>query len=63
MPNKDYPYYIYTLIKIRNRRGPIIERKISILKLVLTNIYRPLNTLREGYRYFLLIVDNYSRKY
>jgi len=63
VPNKDCPCYICALIKIRNRRGPTIERKVSILKLVLTNIYRPLNTLREGHRYFLLIVDNYSRKH
>ena len=39
----------------------VSERKPGILYLVSFNVYGPLLPLRLGFKYFLLLIDNYSR--
>ena len=40
--NDNYPYKVYALIKIKNRRGLVTKRKKGILKLVLVDVYGPI---------------------
>jgi hypothetical protein len=57
------PYEVCALIKIRNRtNGRISERKFNLLDLALIDIYRPLFFTFNGARYFLKIINNYTRK-
>ena len=60
--NTDYPYKVCSLTKIKKRRGEAIGRKKGILQLVSLDICGPIPSLRLGFRYFLIIVDNYLRK-
>lgn len=59
---KDCPCGVCALTKIRNMRGRTTERKTSILELVSIDICGPMEEALNGERYFLHIVDNYSRK-
>jgi hypothetical protein len=57
------PYKIYALIKIRNRTNSrVLERKFNLLDLALIDICKPLLFIFNGARYFLKIIDNYTRK-
>jgi hypothetical protein len=57
------PCEVCTLIKIRNRINSCVsERKFNLLDLALINIYKPLSFIFNGARYFLKIVNNYTRK-
>jgi hypothetical protein len=57
------PYKVCALIKIRNRiNGCILERKFNLLDLTLIDICKPLLSIFSGARYFLKIIDNYTRK-
>jgi hypothetical protein len=48
---------------MRNRINAILaKRKSQILDLILINIYRALLISLNDFRYFLEIVDNYTRK-
>jgi hypothetical protein len=57
------PCEVCVLIKIRNRiNGCVSERKFNLLNLALINIYKPLPFIFNNTRYFLKIIDNYTRK-
>lgn len=56
------PCEVCSLTKIRRMRGRPTQRKASPLALVSIDLCGPFEISRLGYRYFLLIVDNYSRK-
>ena len=60
--NTDHPYEVCSLTKMKKRRGEATGRKKGILQLVSLDIYRPIPLLRLGFRYFLIIIDNYLRK-
>ena len=54
---------VCALTKFLNRRGHTVsERKAFILALVSIDVCGPLPLSRDGYSYFLEIVDNHSRK-
>ena len=59
---EDHICEVCALTKLTNKRGKATERKTSLLALVSIDICGPLPASREGYTYFLEIVDNYSRK-
>jgi hypothetical protein len=59
---KNYECVLCAMTKIRNKRGINSKRKKGILKLVHVDTYGQMPELREGYIYFLTIVDNFSRK-
>jgi len=57
------PCEVCALTKICNKRNHhVSERKASILALVSIDICGPLPISRQGYQYFLEIIDNYSRR-
>jgi hypothetical protein len=57
------PCEVCALIKIRNRtNGRVSERKFNLLDLALIDICGPLPPAFSGARYFLKIVNNYTRK-
>jgi len=58
----DYPCKVCSLTKMKKRRGEATHRKKGILQLVSLDICGPILLLRLGFRYFLIIVDNYLRK-
>ena len=61
--NKDYLYKVCSLVKIKNLRGKTsLNRKESLLALVSIDICGPIAASRDKERYFLILVDNYSRK-
>jgi hypothetical protein len=47
---------------IRNKRGTTSKRKDGILELIHVDTCGQMLELREGYIYFILVVDNFSRK-
>jgi hypothetical protein len=54
---------VCALTKFRNRHSQSVsDRKTSVLALVSIDICGPLPRSHAGYTYFLVIVDNYSRK-
>jgi len=54
---------VCALTKFNNRKGhEISEHKAAILNLISVDICGPLPLSRDGYAYFLEIVDNHSRK-
>ena len=54
---------ICALTKFRNQRNYTInERKPDVLVLISIDIYGALPTSRDGYIYFLLIINNYLKK-
>jgi hypothetical protein len=59
---KNYKCVPCAITKIRNKRGINSNRKKGILKLVYMDTYGQMPKSREGYIYFLTIVDNFSRK-
>lgn len=61
--NYKCPYKVCALIKIKNRRGHVTRRKISILDLISIDVYSLLPVLRKKEVYFLLIIDNYLRRH
>ena len=60
--DKQCPCEVCALTKIRKMRGKGTERKKSVLELVSIDVCGPFERSRNGERYFLHIVDNYSRK-
>ena len=61
--NHDNICKVCAFIKFRNQRNHIVsERKTDVLALVSIDIYGALPIFYKGYVYFLLIVDNHSRK-
>jgi hypothetical protein len=57
------PYEVCALIKIRNRiNGRVSERKFNLLNLALIDICGPLPSIFNNTRYFLKIINNYTRK-
>ena len=60
--DKDYVCEVCQLSNLRNRAGRVTERNPQVLGLVSLDICGPLDKSRLGYRYFLKIVDNFSRK-
>ena len=60
--DEDHVCEVCALTKLTNKRGKTTERKTSLLALVSIDICGPLPASREGYIYFLEIVNNYSRK-
>ena len=60
--DKNCPCEVCALTKMRKMRGEVAQRKKSILDLVSIDICGPIDADRNGKRYFLHIIDNYSRK-
>ena len=60
--DKDYVCEVCQLSNLRNRAGRVTQRNPELLGLVSLDICGPLDKSRQGYRYFLKIIDNYSRK-
>ena len=63
-PSKIESCEVYTTMKMRNWTNRYIsKRKDNLLDFILINICGPLPTALSGARYFLKIVNNYTRKY
>ena len=60
--DKSCPCEVCALTKMRKMRGEVAQRKRSILELVSIDICGPVDADRNGKRYFLHIIDSYSRK-
>lgn len=60
---EDHVYKVYALTKIKNKKGHhVSDRKAASLSLISIDVCGPLPESWAGYRYFLEIIDNYSRK-
>ena len=59
--DKSIPCETCSLTKMKTKHGPTAERKEEVLALVSIDICGPLELGLNGERYFLQILDNYSR--
>jgi hypothetical protein len=53
---------ICSVANIRNKRGTTSKRKDGILKLIHVNTYGQMPESREGYIYFISVINNFLRK-
>ena len=58
----SYLYGVYLLTKLKNRYSKAATPKLAILKEISYNIASLFKPSRKGYKYFLKIIDSYSKK-
>jgi hypothetical protein len=63
VPSTECPCEVCALTKIKNRRGQVTSRKLGVLELISVDVCGPIQASRKKEAYFLLIVDNHSRKH
>jgi hypothetical protein len=58
----DHQCIVCSVANIRNKRGTTSKRKEGILKLIHVDTCSQMPESREGYIYFISVVDNFLRK-